>query len=672
MKATAGKHLQELLPGFGIPTKLPEHPLKLLRDMALFLSLLLIAGLGTADPERVVVEPETFELEVGATKQLAARVYDENDNLVEDVRIRWFSGDRGVATVDEEGRVTALAPGEVQITAVVVAGRALRASATLTVQDLPPSEVVAALPGEANYAGTSAPLQVTVRNSLGTALPAGGVTYQSSDPAVASVDAWGRVYFHKPGRATVTLEAGPATTRVDVAVVDNPAGTYELIANVPGAPLSVRTGDVVRFSVQAQGGPSMALFPAWSVGAPGASIEEDGPEGVFVAEQPGTYRVTALIGDGATQTTTVNVTERRYNASLTKVGRGPISSHSSADTWVFEGIDGHDYAYIGTFMYDWMMVWDVTDPNNPILTDSVQVDARRINDVKIHPNNRIGVITREGASSRRNGIVLLDLSTPAHPTILSEYTDTVTGGVHNVWIRGEEDLIYAVHNGTRDIHIIDISDPEHPEEVGRWGLDKEVNKSLHDVIVQDGYAYLSYWDDGLIMLDAGAGTHGGTPTRPTFVSQYKYPVGNTHTAWRDGRYLFVGDEIFPSEWTHTAPIEARGYIHVLDMADIENPVEVARYEVPEAGAHNVWVEDGKLYVGYYQGGLRVVDITGELRGDLYRQGREMAALKTTDQNAHVANWPMTFSAQIFKGLIYSADFNSGLWITRLEEGALVP
>jgi hypothetical protein len=38
----------------------------------------------------------------------------------------------------------------------------------------------------------------------------------------------------------------------------------------------------------------------------------------------------------------------------------------------------------------------------------------------------------------------------------------------------------------------------------------------------------------------------------------------------------------------------------------------------------------------------------------------------------VANWPMTFSAQIFKGLIYSADFNSGLWITRLEEGALVP
>jgi hypothetical protein len=340
--------------------------------MVHLLLLLLLALPGTArtaDPERVVVEPETFELEVGATRQLTARVYDENDKPVQDVRIRWFSGDRGVATVDEEGLVTALAPGEVQITAVAVAGRALRGSSTLTVQDLPPTEVVAALPGEANYAGTSAPLQVTVRNSLGTTLTADGVTYQSSDPAVASVDSWGRVYFHKAGRATITLEAGPVGSRVDVAVVDNPAETYELIANVPGAPLSVRAGDVVRFSIQAQGergGPAMALFPAWSVGAPGASIEEDGPEGVFVAEQPGTYRITALIGDGTTQTTTVTVTERRYNAALSRVGRGPVSSHSSADTWVFEGVDGHDYAYIGTFMHDWMMVWDVTDPNNPI------------------------------------------------------------------------------------------------------------------------------------------------------------------------------------------------------------------------------------------------------------------------------------------------------------------
>ena len=151
------------------------------------------------------------------------------------------------------------------------------------------------------------------------------------------------------------------------------------------------------------------------------------------------------------------------------------------------------------------------------------------------------------------------------------------------------------------------------------------------------------------------------------MSQFKYPIGNTHVAWRDGRYLFVGDEIFPAGWDADSAIHARGYIHVLDMSDIENPVEVAKYEVPEAGAHNVWVEDDKLYVGYYQGGLRVVDISGELRGDLYAQGREIATILTTDDETTVPNWPMTWGAQIFKGRIYSSDLNSGLWITELRE-----
>jgi hypothetical protein len=406
------------------------------------------------------------------------------------------------------------------------------------------------------------------------------------------------------------------------------------------------------------------------VSAPGAELTSEGEEGVFVAETPGVYRVTAQIGMNSSRSLLIQVGERESASRLVKVGRGAISTHHSGDVWVFEGLDGRDYAYIGTFHHDWAKVWDVTDPANPVLTDSIQADARRINDVKVHPNNRLAIITREGASNRRNGIILLDISNPAHPQILSEYTETVTGGVHNVWIDGDNELVYAVHNGTSDLHILDISDPVSPREVGRWGLTNQ-DRSLHDVIVQDGYAYLSYWDDGLVMLDIGAGTHGGTPRTPTFVSKFKYPIGNTHVAWRYGRYLFVADEIFPDDWDPDKPIEARGYVHVIDYDDPNNPVEVAQYEVPEAGAHNLWVEDDKLYVGYYQAGLRVVDISGELRGDLYRQGRELAVIKTIDQDMVVPNWPMTWGAQVFKGNIFTSDLNSGLWITHLQEEPVV-
>jgi hypothetical protein len=437
----------------------------------------------------------------------------------------------------------------------------------------------------------------------------------------------------------------------------------------------MRTGDVIRFQVAAtspRGERVTGISPEWTMSGSGAQIDTEDGQGVFVAEEPGRYRVTALIGEETVRSTIVDITGRVSAASLSIVGRGPVTENHSGDVWVFEGVDGRDYAYIGTLYYDWMKVWDVTDPTSPVLTDSMQLDARRINDVKIHPNNRVGVLTREGASNRRNGIVILDLSTPAHPTIASEYTATVTGGVHNVWIE-PNDMLYAVHNGTSNMHIIDISDPTNPREVGVWGIEKSANqKSLHDIIVQEGYAYLSYWDDGLVVLDVGAGTHGGTPTRPVQVSQFKYPIGNTHTAWRHGRYLFLGDEIFPPNWDPDRPIETRGYVHVIDMDDIENPKEVGRYEIPEAGAHNLWVDGDRLFIGYYQAGLRVVDISGELRGDLYRQGREVAALKTTDENTMVPNWPMTWGVQVFKGHVFAWDLNSGLWVTKIQETVIIP
>jgi hypothetical protein len=637
--------------------------------MSLASSLLLVTALqvGT-NAASVTIDPNAAEVAVGSSMQLTAQTLDSNGAVLTDVSLRWFSANPDVAIVDRAGQVAAVSPGETRIFA---AAGAQRGFATITVPQLPAANIALRMPLEAVPAGASAQLLVTVETRTGTRLDDVGVHFESSNLEVASVDALGRVFGRQPGTTRVRATMGDVTQTVDVRVVANAASEYRIAPD--GG--TVRTGDVVRFRVQATtaGGDAVAgIAPAWSMSGTGAQIETEGAEGIFVAEAPGRYRITAQIGEQISRGTVVTVAQRSTPATLTTVGRGPHSETHSGDVWVFEGVDGRDYAYIGTLYYDWMKVWDVTDPTNPVLTDSMQLDARRINDVKIHPNNRVGILTREGASNRRNGIVILDLSTPAHPTIASEYTETVTGGVHNVWIT-PDDIVYAVHNGTSDVHMIDISDPRNPAEVGTWGLPKNANqKSLHDIIVQNGYAYLSYWDDGLIMLDVGAGTHGGTPTRPVQVSQFKYPIGNSHTAWRHGRYLFLGDEIFPPDWDPDRPIDARGYIHVLDMEDPEHPREVGRYEVPEAGAHNMWVEGDRLYIGYYQGGLRVVDISGELRGDLYRQGREMAVLKTTDENSVVPNWPMTWGAQVFKGHVFAWDLNSGLWITKFEETVIIP
>ena len=632
--------------------------------MISMLPSLAVAVIFQTGPVQVEITAVRSEISVQESVQLTARAIDGAGRVIEDAFVRWISSTPEIANVDQTGRVLATNQGTARITAVID-GRPT--STLIVIRELAVASMEAELAYGTPFAGQAIPLRATALNRLGEAVSKPVFTYESANEAIADVDGAGLVFARAEGTTVVTVRSGSVSTTVEVTVRPDPGLTYSLTPEQAEA----RTGDVVRLQAAMRSPEGeIRAFPEWSVSGIGAQVEDDDGEGVFVAEEPGTYRVSARLGESAVVSAVIQVEARGVEGELIQIGRGGISEHHSGDVWVFEGVDGRDYAYIGTYYYDWMKVWDVTDPSSPVLTDSLQLDARRINDVKIHPNARLGIVTREGASSRRNGIVLLDLAEPAHPTILSEYTETLTGGVHNVWIDGVNDLVYAVHNGTRAVHVIDIANPESPSEVGRWAADDE-RRSLHDVIVQDGYAYVSYWDDGAITLDVGAGTHGGTPRQPAFVSQFKYPIGNTHVAWRQGDYLFVGDEIFPPVWDADSRIDARGYLHVLDMSDIENPVEVARYEVPEAGVHNIWAEGDRLYVAYYQAGLRVLDISGELRGDLYKQGREIATILTTDENTTTPNWPMAWGAQIHKGMIYSSDINSGLWITELKERSRV-
>ena len=74
-----------------------------------------------------------------------------------------------------------------------------------------------------------------------------------------------------------------------------------------------------------------------------------------------------------------------------------------------------------------------------------------------------------------------------------------------------------------------------------------------------------------------------------------------------------------------------------------------------------------MYVAFYNGGLRVVDVSGELLGNLYRQGREIARFLPFDPEGFVPNSPQVWGAQPHKGVIFFSDYNSGLWAVRLKE-----
>jgi hypothetical protein len=98
---------------------------------------------------------------------------------------------------------------------------------------------------------------------------------------------------------------------------------------------------------------------------------------------------------------------------------------------------------------------------------------------------------------------------------------------------------------------------------------------------------------------------------------------------------------------------------------------VAWYEPEWGGVHNVWVAGDSLYIGAYNAGFHVVDVSGELRGDLKAQGRTIAELRPSDVTGVVPNGTMTWGVVVKDGLAYVNDMLSGLWIVRLKPRPVV-
>ena len=204
-------------------------------------------------------------------------------------------------------------------------------------------------------------------------------------------------------------------------------------------------------------------------------------------------------------------------------------------------------------------------------------------------------------------------------------------------------------------------------EIGKEG------QSIHDVWIEDGIAYSSNWRDGVYLVDVGNGIAGGSPSNPVAFANYDYATGAHHATFpfkskSTGKfYTVLGDEIFPDGVDENNPNITAGFLHFVDFSDLDNPVEVAKYELPGQGSHNYWIEDDILYVAMYGGGVRIVDISGELLGDLYRQGREIGYIMTGSPNGYIPNATMSWGAQLYKGYVFYSDWNTGLGSSKVSE-----
>jgi len=631
------------------------------------------------------VNPDVITVDIGETIKIDGRAYDASGNALPDSVI-FFTRSRRAVAVTRGGEVTGLRAGNYQILATYVdeAAGTVQQNFSVTVNYPPVTAIdLSSVPGRM-YTNTWWQIEPVITDASGAVRDNVDVSY-SVNHNRASVSEFGMIEAKQTGTVTLTVRAESVTTQKTINIAENPVTAVQITNETTQA----RTGDVIRVNAKALNsrGSEVADAPIdysfmarpddqLGQGAT-AQIEQDGR---FVANKPGVYTLIAKSGNAIARQT-VRVDHRDIQRRLEVVGHGKVIDVHTSDLWVWEGVDGRDYAITGTWGGNGAAYfWDVTDPSNLMIVDTVIVDARTVNDVKISADGTLAVITREGASSRRNGIVILDVTDPRNVEILSEYDDDLTGGVHNVFIY--ENHVYAVNNGRR-YDIINIDDPRNPYFVSRFELDTP-GRAIHDVWIEDGIAYSSNWSDGIVVVDVGSTPLAntpegheigvGSPSNPVKLGQYAYPSGWNHAAFpfksesTGDFYVIAGDEAFPNGlFTTGRPTIPAGWIHFIKFDGWDNPSEVARYEIPEAGTHNMWVDGDVLYVAYYNAGLRVVDISGELMGNLYDQGREIAHYVPTYPEGLVPNAAMVWGPQPYKGHIFISDWNSGLWALKFVD-----
>ena len=172
--------------------------------------------------------------------------YKRTASSLSDVVIEYTSSNTNVATVDNSGLVTAIAEGTATITATATGyssqnGKKIYqpASASYKVTVSPATVAVTGLTlNKANLRfGMNAP---TAQALIADVLPADAtdktVTWTSSDPTVATVDASGNVTPKAKGTATITAKAGDQTATSTVYV-------YDKIVDINDGAASVTAGE---------------------------------------------------------------------------------------------------------------------------------------------------------------------------------------------------------------------------------------------------------------------------------------------------------------------------------------------------------------------------------------------------------------------------------------------
>lgn len=254
----------------------------------------------------IFISDTELNLVEGDSGSLTASVSPSNAT---DKSISWQSVPEAVATVDQSGNVTAVAPGYATITATSHNGFQAECKLTVTAKEVP-VESISLSPVETVYfnIGDSFKINVTIAPANATDR---SISWTVDNTDVATVDDEGRVTGVSEGVATVTATAHNGKTATKTVNVLTPVVQVESVTITPTETVTVNVGETQ--TLQAVISPENATNKSITWSSDNTSVATVSSEGVVTGKYPGSTIITARSDNGKSATkyvfvSTVNVT----------------------------------------------------------------------------------------------------------------------------------------------------------------------------------------------------------------------------------------------------------------------------------------------------------------------------------------------------------------------------
>jgi hypothetical protein len=223
-------------------------------------------------------------------------------------------------------------------------------------------------------------------------------------------------------------------------------------------------------------------------------------------------------------------------------------------------------------------------------------------------------------AQRPQGVLTLDTTRWPSDLLIGEVYIDNASYIHDLSVSG--DLAF-VANGNVGLHVVDVSDPSLPVEIGQTSTgDRARGVAVHDALV-----YVANSDSGLQIYNSAGGTPTLLGTYNTSGRALRVAVSGTTVFVADDNSLQIIDATDPAAPTFIGRFTPAGDadavaiegttaylvgglgtgLVILDVNDPSSPIQLAHLVFPESSPNDITVCDSIAYIAHRTGGLIIVD-----------------------------------------------------------------